>query len=196
MRNTSCQGTEIIVILLTPNNSEIFLFQGNPYFARAFTKRGIDSYRKGRYPAAIQDFFSALEKDPRFVDAYINRGIARKKMADFRGAITDYNQAILMDPDNIDALNNLSWLLSTCIEPGLRDGERALSLAQRVVDLNPGAFALDTLAAAHAELNEFDTAVKIQEEAIRIAENSGLIAISMELRKHLLTYQNKKAWRE
>ena len=183
-------------LLLTPHNSEIFLFQGNPYFARAFTKRGVDSYRKGRYPEAIQDFFSALEKDPGFVDAYVNRGIARKKMADFRGAITDYNQAILIDPDNIDALNNLSWLLSTCIEPGLRDGERALSLAQRVVDLNPGAFALDTLAAAHAELKEFDTAVKIQEEAIRIADNLGLIAISMELQKHLLTYQKKKAWRE
>ena len=33
-------------------------------------------------------------------------------------------------------------------------------------------------------------------KAIRIADNLGLIAISMELRKHLLTYQKKKTWRE
>ena len=182
--------------LLTPSNSKVFLFGGNPHFARAFTKRGIGSYKNGNYSEAIQDYSQSLKKDPYFVEAYINRGIAQKKTGDYRGAIDDYNKALQISPDRVDVLNNLSWIMSTCSDATLRNGKKALALAQKSIDLNYGPLTLDTLAAAYAENSRFDKAVETQREAIRILkkiENSGALK---EFEKHLTAYAKGKAWRD
>jgi len=69
---------------------------------------------------------------------------------------------------NPDSLNNAAWRLATCGEPGLRDGARALELAQAAVvaTARTNASFLDTLAAAYAETGQFQQAVATQQEAM------------------------------
>jgi hypothetical protein len=68
------------------------------------------------------------------------------------------------------ALNDLAWRLATSSNPEVRDGRTAVRLSERAVELtgrkNPNL--MDALAAAHAEVGQFDQAVTVQLEAISV----------------------------
>ena len=57
----------------------------------------------------------------------------------------------------------------------MRDGKRALELAQKAQQLEdkPSAFVLEALAAAYAEVGDFDRAVASEKEAIELAKSYG-----------------------
>jgi len=93
-------------------------------------------------------------------------------------------------------LNNYAWALATSPDPRLRDGARALQVARRALaTLNaPDPGYLDTLAAAHAATGDFAEAVRIQSEALRIAESMHAdFAILEQLRAHLEQFEAGKA---
>lgn len=76
-------------------------------------------------------------------------------------------------PDHRDtwlAMNNLAWVLATCVDPKVRDGQGALGHAELAVacTARTNATYLDTLAAAHAEVGHFEKAVAVQREAIAL----------------------------
>ena len=93
------------------------------------------------------------------------------------------------------SLNDYAWLLATSKFEGLRNGTLALDQATKAVEDQPTAPFLDTLAAAYAELGNFDEAITIQHEAIAaIAEADGEIRAQLEER--LQYYERNEAWRE
>ncbi|MEM7411858.1 MAG: sulfatase-like hydrolase/transferase [Myxococcota bacterium] len=78
--------------------------------------------------------------------------------------------------DHDAARNEYAYFLATCPVDELRDATRALRLAQQVTR-NPGGARpeyLDTLAAAHAELGEFDAAIRIQRQVVTQLRGRGL----------------------
>jgi len=88
-------------------------------------------------------------------------------------AIDHYRMALSMNPDSIPATNNLAWILSTCPDDLLRNGQEALKLARSLEE-----YAFDhqfpwsicsTIAAAFAETGEFDAAVKWQTKSFENA---------------------------
>ena len=66
------------------------------------------------------------------------------------------------------AMNNLAWMLATESDERFRDGTEALMWAQRVCDEGgcEEASPIDTLAAAYAEVDDWDAAVATQTKAI------------------------------
>ena len=60
------------------------------------------------------------------------------------------------------AQNDLAWLLATCPDNSVRNGQKAVELAQQAVQLSNGRSPeiLDTLAAAYAEAGRFHEAVE------------------------------------
>jgi Flp pilus assembly protein TadD len=56
----------------------------------------------------------------------------------FAAAGNEYQKVLELEPGNLAALNNLTWLLATCPEASVRNGERAVELARRRRGL-PGA---------------------------------------------------------
>jgi tetratricopeptide (TPR) repeat protein len=75
-----------------------------------------------------------------------------------------------LHPTTSNTANNLAWLLATCANPIVRNGESALRLAQEAVAATSrtNAVVLDTLAAAYAETGDFAKAVAAQQEAIAV----------------------------
>jgi tetratricopeptide (TPR) repeat protein len=135
-----------------------------------YNNRGIAWTKKGEYDKAIADFNQAIRLDPGHVRAWDNRGIAWQGKKVYERAIQNYNQAIQLGPSFASAYNNAAWLLATCPEQRFRDGRRAVELASKACDLtvwsNP--HNCGTLAAAYAELGDFDAAIKFQTQAIEL----------------------------
>lgn len=117
----------------------------------------------------------------------------------YQDAITDYKKSIEIAPDRISSAVQLAWLYATCENKNFRDGNEALSLILGVINIkgeeivSPRQYA--TLAAAYAELGDFDNARLFQEKAIvinnRISGSTNQLYIEM-----INSFNISKPWRE
>jgi len=82
-----------------------------------------------------------------------------------------YQRALDIQPANAYFLNNLAWVLATCPNREVRNGPRAVELAQQAERLggagNPAV--LGTLAAAYAEAGRFSEALQTAQRALDLA---------------------------
>ena len=103
--------------------------------------------------------------------------------------------AMAAESSNPRAKNDYAWLLATADDDSIRDGERALQFATEAVEQQPIAQYVDTLAAAYAELGDFEQAVSEQERALSLVPDE-----QEELRNDLLrrlnAYRDARPWRE
>lgn len=89
--------------------------------------------------------------------------------------------------------HDLAWLLATCPDEKLRDGTRAVELAEEARSARGQADAglCDTLAAAYAEQGDFAAAIRWQTKAIELLKNQPTLG---GLRKRLALYQAGKPY--
>jgi hypothetical protein len=94
-------------------------------------------------------------------------------------------------------LNRVAWLLATSAAAELRQGARALELAERAVRLSGGqdAESLDSLAVASAEVDRFDAAVRAGAEALRLARAQRRDDYVPELEARLSLYRSGLTYR-
>lgn len=144
---------------------------GNPveYMYRAQVYAKNESYEE-----AIEDLTKALDLDAttRTATCYRNRGVLLARVGELKPAISDWERYLQLKPDDTQALNTLAWMLATCPDGGIRDGPRAIKLARRTCELTKweAPWALDTLAAACAEVGQFDEAIEYQGKAASLAD--------------------------
>lgn len=170
----------------------------DPGFAMAYNNRGAAHAGKGDFGWAIGDYSKAIEIDSMFAFAYNNRGLAYAGKGDYRQAVRDFKKGIEVNPGYAEAYNNLAWLHAACPEAKYRDGEMALQLARKALDLSKHntsglAMILDTLAGAYAEAGDFVMAVKTAKEAVFKEANASRKA---EYEKHMKAYKAGKPWRD
>ncbi len=141
--------------------------QVNPGSAIAYGIRGSAYSKKEEYSKAIEDYSQAIRLDPKMVNAWYSRGLANKLIKEYEKAIEDYSQAIRLNPKYFMAYNNLAWTLSTCPKDSVRNGMKAVEYAKKACELTEwkDVIALDTLAAAYAESENFKEAIKWQLQA-------------------------------
>jgi cytochrome c-type biogenesis protein CcmH/NrfG len=125
-------------------------------------------FRKGLYEKAVASYTEAIRLEPQNDGAMFDRGLARWQNSEPKQAAQDFSQAIQVNPKNDNAYNGLAWALSTAPQADLRDGKRAVQLATRARELtdwkNP--FHLSTLAAAYAEVGDFQPALHWHKKAM------------------------------
>lgn len=109
-------------------------------------------------------------------------------------AIASYEAALDLDERHHWTLSNLAWLLATCPNETLRDGQRAVELADSACELtlNRSWLALSSRAAALAEVGRFDEAVETQRDVLERAPHVEKPA----LRDRLAAFEAGRPYRE
>jgi len=126
--------------------------------------------------------------------AYCNRGQKTEKRGDYSKVISDYEAALRAEPDCAMAFNDLAWLLATCPDANFRDGTKAIDNSTKACELTnwKNHKYLSTLAAAYAEVGDFDAATKWQKKAIELLANDKRIILQASYELRLKMYQSGK----
>jgi len=140
---------------------------------------------------AISQYQKAVEIKPDFEDAQMNLGNSFFRQGRMDEAIAQYQKALQIKPDSAEAQNYLAWLLATCPQARLRNGNKAVELAEQASQLTGGGnpFILGTLAAAYAEVGRFSEAVETAQRALRLAEAQPNPGLAGALQSEIKLYQ-------
>lgn len=166
----------------------------NPSCWMAENNLGIELLQQEKVSDSIEHFQKSLELWPQNAEAHTNLGNAFSMQRRFEEAIVEYAKAVVLLPEAIAPSNNLAWLLATCPDQSLRDGPKAIDLAEGLVQTSAGKdpVIFRTLAAAYAEENEFDEAVRAAERGLELARAEGDSSRSRTFERELGSYRNHR----
>ena len=165
--------------------------QIQPGFAEAHHNLALALSQKGRADEAIIHFQQALQIKPGYVDAHIDLGNVLLQNGKVGEAISHFQMALQLKPADPSIQNTLAWLLATCPEAALRDGNKAVELARQANALTGGEnpIILHTLAAAYAEAGRFPEAMETAQHALRLAGAQSNTVLAGQLQSELKLYQ-------
>jgi tetratricopeptide (TPR) repeat protein len=166
--------------------------QIRPAYAEARYNLGNALGEKGMVDEAISQYQMALQINPNYPEARHSLGFALAQKGRPAEAITQYQEALRMEPANAQVQISLAWLLATCADASLRNGGKAVELAQQADALSGGAnpFILDTLAAAFAEAGRFSDAERTAQKALDLARAAGQPDLVRKLNAELKLYES------
>ncbi len=122
---------------------------------------------------ALVAFHKAVEADPHYANAYEGLFGSLMSQGRYGEAVDVLRDGLKHMPDDLKLANNLAWILATCQRDDVRDGEEALKWAKFVCQetkYKTHSF-LDTLAAAYAEVGDFEKAVQAIQLAIDLVSD-------------------------
>jgi tetratricopeptide (TPR) repeat protein len=122
---------------------------------------GLALFREGRVDEAIDEYQQALAVQPGSAELHSDLANALARQGRETNAIQNWRKALELQPQYMPAQNNLAWALATTPDAALRNGAKAVELAQQANKLSGGKnpLVLRTLAAAYAEAGQFTNAV-------------------------------------
>lgn len=150
--------------------------------------------RRGRVNEAIEHSEEALRIRPNDADAQNNLGLAMLQTGDTKRAVTHLEKALEINPGHMNAEVNLAWVLATSPDDSLRNGARAVQLAEDVTNRagHPNAIVLRTLAAAYAEVGRFSDAIQTAQQAIEQAKATANDGLAADLEKNIAAYKSNQ----
>jgi tetratricopeptide (TPR) repeat protein len=159
-----------------------------------YRDRGNISLAQKHYDQALADYDKSIELDPSYVVPWHLRGATWQAKKEYANALADYEKAVQLAGNEAYASTYhtaVALLRAGCPDDKIRDGEKAVEAAKKAYELATGPAAMAALAAAHAELGQFDKAVVWQEKAIAAAPDGAKV----QYRERLKKYQDKKPYR-
>jgi tetratricopeptide (TPR) repeat protein len=162
-----------------------------PDNAIAHNDLGVVLFQTGSVDEAITHFQKALEIKPDYAEAHNNLGNALPQKGQLEAVVAHYQRAIELKPGYVSACNNLAWMLATCPKASIRNGARAVELAQRANQLSGAGnlVVLRTLAAAYAEAGRFAEAITAAQQALKLAASQTNTTLADGLRTEIKLYQ-------
>jgi tetratricopeptide (TPR) repeat protein len=146
---------------------------------------GMILLEQGRPYDAFPHLKIAAQLMPNDPDVQFDFGLFLSQHGNPGEAMNYFSAALKRHPDFPAALNQLAWILSTSPNFKLRDGKKAVELAERASELtqNKRPDVLTTLAAAYAEIGQFEKAIIVVQQArsFALAEGQKEIAAKDDL---------------
>lgn len=155
--------------------------------------------QQGRFRQAARAFAWLLELDPGDVRGYRGRAMALQRSGMPRLAKDTLEEGLeragATPPPEL--LHLLARLLATSNDASIRDGARAVDLAQRALAASAQAPYAETMAMALAEAGRFPDAVAVQRNLLQQAKRSSSEAAWIaQLEQRLALFEAGRAWHE
>jgi protein O-mannosyl-transferase len=122
---------------------------------------GCALYERGDPAGAVRELDRAVALRPDDAEAHYRLGLALFDGGRIAASVQHWERALALQPGNPGPAESLAWVLATSPDATLRNGPRALALAEAAnrATPQPSALGLATLAAAQAETGQFDEAL-------------------------------------
>ncbi|MDC0935920.1 tetratricopeptide repeat protein [Pirellulales bacterium] len=124
-------------------------------------------------------------------------GDALFEQGDSPAAQEQFETALAANPNDLEVANAMAWLLATTPDDSVRNGARAVALAERVCRETgfSSSICMDTLAAAYAEAGRFDEAVSTATKATELAKSAGKEELAAKFGARREMYRAKQPYR-
>jgi tetratricopeptide (TPR) repeat protein len=173
------------------------IINSHPNYLYAYSERALAYLKIGNRRRAVADARRGLTLTPTDDWDFYCRSQLDEILNDDRGALKDLRAALQRQRSSDLYCNLIAWLLATSPDASLRDGREAVQLAEQA-NQSTGwrdAGRIDTLAAAYAEIGDFEKAVEYQERACKMGgPRSG--DDREELQARLELYRKHKPYRK
>ncbi|MEO6970084.1 MAG: tetratricopeptide repeat protein [Chthoniobacterales bacterium] len=150
-------------------------------------------FKKGLTKDAIAEWQAALQIEPGNAELHNNLATAFLKQGGIAEAMAEWRETLRLQPDKVATGISLAWILATAPEDALRDGRRALELAQQANETSADRNLMTwrVLAAAYAETGQFEDAIDAAQEGARRAQADRQSSIVQQLQLDLSLYQQE-----
>ena len=206
-------------LAVTTNNDGAHLAFATSLFAEGKTEEAITQARAaaeirpanagvyGEVPIGLEGkpldeailFWSArVQNEPTNIGARNTFGVLLVQKHQTRAALEQWEAALVLNPNDGNAQSNLAWVFATAPDAPLRNGTRAVELAERALKLAGGVNPIlhRTLAAAYAEAGRFDDAIAAAERGREFAEREGNRELAEEFVGVLARYRQHQPMRD
>jgi protein O-mannosyl-transferase len=147
--------------------------------------------RRQKYEEAIPCYAFLAQLPPTAGEATATLGYLYYVTHQPQKALECWTNSLESQPDSLPVLTMTAWLLATDPDRAVRDGNRAVALAERAIRVSGGrdARVLAALAAGYAETGDFVLAAQTVEQAIRL---QGAATKDPKMLKLLQYYQSRR----
>lgn len=182
------------------NQQLAIVLNKNSYNADALYQAGLIAKSKGKTQETIDYFRNSLKSDP--VNNLVQMELINYllELNRDKAALGFINDFLEVSPNSIDLAERKAWLLSTSLNNNIRDGNEALKLAKRLSVRSKNTYHQTlrsgmALAAAYAELNQFEQALNTCSQYLNLAKHQQLDYYVKKLQELIKTFKAGKAYR-
>jgi protein O-mannosyl-transferase len=173
----------------------------HPDNALAHYNLGVALTQKGQTDDAIAHFEQAAAVQPDDAKIRNNLGMSYLQKRRLGDAMIQYQKALAIEPGSVlirDNFAHLGWIFATSPDDSQRDGAKALTVTQQVLQSSggngPAYLAIE--AAAHAERGDFPTAIATAERARERAAAADNFQLANAIQQQLAFYQVGRPFRD
>lgn len=154
--------------------------------------------QKGEVANALIHYQKLLELQPDNIEVHNIVGTVLVQQRRVRDGVEEWQKVLVIQPDNGNALSNLAWIYATSPDDSLRDGPKAVQLAEQAMQISGRRIPIifRTLAAAYAENGQFSEAIQTAQEAFELASRQGNSTLAAELQRNIVLYQERQPLRD
>jgi len=154
--------------------------------------------QKGQVADALIQYRKLLELQPDNIEVHNIVGTVLIQQGRIREGVEEWQKVLAIQPDNGNAMSNLAWVLATSPDESLRDGAKAVQLAEQALHISGGRIPIifRTLAAAYAESGRFSEAIQTAQQGIELADSQGNSGLATELQGNIALYQERRPLRD
>jgi protein O-mannosyl-transferase len=154
--------------------------------------------QKGQVADALIHYRKLLELQPDNIEVHNIVGTVLIQQGRMREGVEEWQKVLAIQPDNGNAMSNLAWVFATSPDDSLRDGAKAVHLAEEALRISGRRIPIifRTLAAAYAERGEFSKAIQTAQQGVELANSQGNSGLATELQGNIALYQEQRPLRD
>jgi tetratricopeptide (TPR) repeat protein len=154
--------------------------------------------QKGQVADALIHYRKLLELQPDNIEVHNIVGTVLIQQGRIRDGVEEWEKVLAIQPDNGNAMSNLAWVLATSPDDSLRNGGKAIQLAEEALRISGRRIPIlfRTLAAAYAEIGEFSKAIQTAQQGVDLANSQGNSGLAAELQGNIALYEERQPLRD